>query len=86
MSGPTQLHPDFGPAKTRLDASVDGGVLANFAQVMEIARTGDTPQSKAFYRVAIARWRALEGSPLSKGDRELQAMQAGLAGIEKKTP
>lgn len=78
-----QLHPDLGPARVRTDARLPGEPLLNFAGVMELARTGGTGRSRAFYRAGMSVWRQLEGAPVTKGERERRALNAALAEVNR---
>jgi hypothetical protein len=76
-----QLHPDFGEPQWIEAPEVDGGYIGNLAAVAEIARNGDTPQSRMLYRALCDEWRATETLPLTAKARTMRVMSKGLATI-----
>src|SRR5579875_923229 len=81
----TPLHLDLGSPSV-VAAPIEGGYAGNFAYVMEMARTGGTPQCRVFYRAGMNEFRRLQDSSLSDGDRKLKALRAAMAAVERKFP
>ena len=76
-SNVTSLHPPISKVEVQRGA-FEGQDLINGAGVIKIAKLGETPEARRFYRLYLAEFRKRKDWGLTHEDREQQAVLAVL--------
>lgn len=70
--------PNLGRARY-VRADVDGGIVANMAAVLEMAKSAQNARSVTFLETFNAEWARIEGDEMTEGERQMQAFQMALS-------